>query len=98
MVGAHQSRLGWNFCFIGATELITHSYRPSEKAKVQAVNDLSIFSLVALSSLAAGGLQETMGWQAVNLSVSPLIALIIVVVLVYRKRIRAVIGNAQTAQ
>ena len=31
--------IGWNFLFIGATTLLTRTYRPEERAKVQAVND-----------------------------------------------------------
>ena len=33
--------IGWNFGFIGGTELVTETYRPEEKEKVQALNDFS---------------------------------------------------------
>ena len=35
--------VGWNFGFIGATALVTETYRPEEKEKVQALNDFLIF-------------------------------------------------------
>ena len=34
--------LGWNFGFIGATTLLTGTYAPSERAKVQGFNDFAI--------------------------------------------------------
>ena len=58
--------LGWNFGFIGATAMVTDCYRPAERAKVQAVNDLLVFGTVAISSFSSGGLLSVGGWQAVN--------------------------------
>jgi MFS family permease len=66
--------VGWNFLFVGATTLLTESYHPGEKAKVQATNDFLVFGVVAVASLSAGTLQEVLGWQAVNLSVLPMLA------------------------
>ena len=61
--------VGWNFMFVGATTLLTTTYRAAEKAKVQAVNDLLVFGTVALASLSSGALQHLVGWSAVNLGV-----------------------------
>ncbi len=60
--------VGWNFMFVGATTLLTTTYEPSEKAKIQAINDLIIFAVAALASLSSGLLHHLIGWQAVNLS------------------------------
>ncbi len=65
--------LSWNFLFIGATTLLTRTYRPSEKARVQASNDFAVFTTVTLSSLSAGALQHLFGWQLVNLGVVPML-------------------------
>src|SRR3546814_20000161 len=43
--------LGWNFMFVGGTTLLTEPYAPAEKAKVQAVNDFTVFGVVAVASL-----------------------------------------------
>ncbi|MEJ2449558.1 MAG: MFS transporter [Gammaproteobacteria bacterium] len=59
--------ISWNFLFIGATSLLTETYRQEETFKAQAVNEFSVFSTVAISSLSAGALQNLLGWQAVNL-------------------------------
>lgn len=69
--------LGWNFLFVGSSVLITDTYRPEERSKVQGLNDFSVFSLVTISSLSAGALQQSLGWQMVNYSVIPLVSIII---------------------
>ena len=70
--------IGWNFLFIGATDLLTYSYEESEKAKAQAFNDFSVFSAVGVAALTAGYLQHQFGWEAVNLGVLPMILCILV--------------------
>ncbi|MEM9442373.1 MAG: MFS transporter [Pseudomonadota bacterium] len=60
--------VGWNFMFVGATTLLTSTYEPAEKARLQAVNDLIIFAVAALASLSSGILHHLIGWQAVNFS------------------------------
>jgi len=69
--------VGWNFLFIGATTLLTETYRSEERAKAQALNDFAVFTTVALASLSAGALQSRYGWQTVNLGLIPLLAIII---------------------
>ncbi|NLR74181.1 MFS transporter [Leeia aquatica] len=73
--------VGWNFLFIGGTNLLTESYQPSERAKTQAAHDFLMFGLVSLASLSAGGLLNTWGWQSVNLTVLPFLALALLAVL-----------------
>jgi predicted MFS family arabinose efflux permease len=63
--------LGWNFMFVGATTLLTTTYRPAEKAKVQALNDLLVFGTVAVSAFSAGGTHHALGWSALNYGVAP---------------------------
>jgi len=67
--------LGWNFLFIGATHLVTQSYSPAEKAKTQGLNDLLVFTTVALTALTSGMVHEQAGWQGLNELVLPAIAL-----------------------
>jgi MFS family permease len=72
--------VGWNFLFIGATTLLTETYAPEEKARTQALNDFLVFGTVTLASLTAGTLQHQLGWRAVNLGVTPLIAALLVAI------------------
>jgi MFS family permease len=73
--------VSWNFLFIGATTLLTETYRPEERAKTQALNDFGVFTTVALSSLSAGALQSRYGWRTVNLGLIPMLALILACIL-----------------
>jgi MFS family permease len=57
--------LGWNFLFVGGTSLLTKCYRPSERAKVQGINDFLTFTGVAICSLTAGAVEQSWGWNAV---------------------------------
>jgi MFS family permease len=69
--------LGWNLMFIGGTTLLTESHRPAEKAKVQGLNDLVMFTTVAISALTAGALHEWVGWHAMNLAAIPGVLLVL---------------------
>lgn len=59
--------VGWNFMFVGATTLVTTTYRPSERSKAQALNDFLIFGTTAVSSVLSSHLLEYFGWSALNL-------------------------------
>ncbi len=63
--------IGWNFAFIGGTALVTETYRPEEKEKVQALNDFFIFGVVALASFSSGEILITGGWNVLNIVVLP---------------------------
>lgn len=67
--------VGWNFLFIGGTTLLTEAYRPAERAKAQAAHDFLMFGAVSIASFSAGGLLNAWGWQAVNLTALPFLAL-----------------------
>ncbi len=62
--------VGWNFMFIGGTTLLTTTYRPEERAKVQAVNDFCVFGSVATAALSSGVLHAVFGWDGVNLGIA----------------------------
>ncbi len=78
--------VGWNFMFVGGTSLLTTTYHPAEKAKVQAVNDLVVFATAALSSLSSGLLHHLIGWEAVNLSMIPPILVMLAAILWLQRR------------
>ena len=66
--------VGWNFLYIGGTNLLTRTYSTAEKGKAQATNDLTIFIVGLAASLSAGVLQNTIGWQALNIWLLPWLA------------------------
>lgn len=65
--------VGWNFAFIGGTTLLTQSYLPAERLKVQAVNEFAVFGLAALATLSAGWLYDRFGWAMLNIAAIPLL-------------------------
>ena len=54
--------VGWNFLFVGATTLVTTTYRPVERGKAQALNDFLVFGTTATWLL-----QNRLGWLSLNL-------------------------------
>ncbi len=68
--------VGWNFLYVGGTTLLTETYRPEERAKAQGANDTAIFVTMALSSFSSGLIVTNAGWEKVNLSALPLIAIV----------------------
>jgi MFS family permease len=66
--------VGWNFLYIGGTTLLTTTYSPAEKGKAQATNDMTIFAVGLVCSLAAAPLLQLLGWQGLNLVLLPWLA------------------------
>lgn len=63
--------VGWNFLYVGGTTLLTTTYRPSERGTAQAFNDLTVFIIGLVSSLAAAALLRLLGWQGLNVALLP---------------------------
>jgi MFS family permease len=78
--------VGWNFLYIGGTTLLTETYRPEEKAKVQGGNDFVVFGVQAATSLSAGLMITSEGWAALNQLAIPVIALTALATAIYRLR------------
>ena len=66
--------VGWNFLYVGGTNLLTRTYAAAEKAKAQAANDLTIFIVGLMASLSAGALHSAIGWQMMNIWLLPWLA------------------------
>lgn len=73
--------LSWNFLFVGGSTLLSTIHSESERGKVQGINDLIVFVLVALGSLLSGALFHHLGWVTLNLMMLLLIAMIVVAVI-----------------
>ena len=73
--------IGWNFGFIGATTMLSYAHAPSERGRVQGMNDFLVFGMVTLGSLSSGGLMNCSGgtpvegWSAVNTAMVPFLLL-----------------------
>lgn len=80
--------LGWNFAFIGASAIVTDCHRPSERNRVQGLNDTLIFTTTALGSFLSGHLLALYGWASVNHVVIPIALVCAIAALLLRARTR----------
>ncbi len=67
--------VGWNFLYIGGTTLLTETYRPEERAKVQGGNDFLVFAVQGVTSLSSGVLITHEGWAILNYWALPALAI-----------------------
>ena len=68
---------GWNFLFISGTSLVVLTYKEEEKFRAQGINDLIVFTTMALASLLAGILLILTSWTTMNLLCIPFLVLIV---------------------
>ena len=69
--------LGWNFAYVGGSTLLTTTYAPAERAKVQASHDFTVYAATASAAALSGVLQAKAGWTVINLAALPLMAVIV---------------------
>jgi MFS family permease len=93
--------VGWNFGFIGATAMLTTTYLPAERGRVQGLNDFLVFGFVAVASLVSGTLLTASGWATVNAIVFPVVAISLIglgwLALVSRKKDAAPVPRPPTS-
>ena len=73
--------LGWNFTYVGGSTLLTRTYRPAERARVQASHDFVVYATTATAAALAGFLQQKAGWMAINLAALPLMGIVMLTAL-----------------
>ncbi len=69
--------LGWNFTFVGGTTLLTSTYHPAERAKVQGSHDFAVYGTTAVAAGASGVLQANIGWTVVNIAALPMMGIVL---------------------
>ncbi len=72
--------VGWNFMYVGGSTLLTETYQPNEKAKVQGTHDLLVFCTTATSSFASGVLINRAGWATLHWTAVPFLVICVVAV------------------
>ncbi len=86
LVGLFLLGVGWNFMYTGGTTLLTASYRPQEKNKVQGFTDFCVFGLMITSSASSGALLMTNGWAVLNALSLPVVLAVMVAVIWLARR------------
>lgn len=79
--------VGWNFMYTGGSNLLTASYAPQEKNKVQGFMDACVFTVMITSSAASGALIFSNGWALLNLFSLPFILFVFLVMCWYLIRV-----------
>jgi MFS family permease len=72
--------------FVGATTLLTTTYRPAERGKAQAFNDFMVFGVTTVASLMASVVLELQGWAVLNYVALTLVLVALVVIAGFRLR------------
>jgi MFS family permease len=80
--------LGWNFTFVGGSALLTRTYEPVERAKVQASHDFTVYATTATAAALAGFLQQRAGWTVLNIAAIPLMATVVAATIWLSLRLR----------
>lgn len=60
--------VGWNFCFVSGSSLLTDSLRPNERPRIQGTNDLLVGLVAAAASLSSGIAFATIGYTGIALA------------------------------
>ncbi|TGK85947.1 MFS transporter [Leptospira bourretii] len=75
--------IGWNFMYVGGTNLLVEQYHPSEKNSIQATNDTIVYSFAILSTYSAGYLENKIGWLNLNLVSIPFLLFVSIFTMYY---------------
>src|SRR5690606_38102084 len=60
--------VGWNFVYVGGAVLLSTTHDAAERGKTQGVNDLAMFILATIGSIAAAPLLQGLGWKMLHLA------------------------------
>jgi len=72
--------IGWNFLFVGGTVLLSQSYQPNERFKVQGLNEFLVFGCQAMAALSAGVFLNLIDWRGLLLASSTIIVIQLIVI------------------
>ena len=76
--------LGWNFCYVGGSTLLSDNLSPAEKAATQGTNDLFIGLMSAAVSAVSGFLLATIGYGGLGIVGAILSGLLLLIAFRYR--------------
>ncbi|WP_085906732.1 MFS transporter [Kiloniella majae] len=82
--------LGWNFGFIGATNMLNENLSAGERSVVQGANDTLIAFVSTLASFGSGILISSFSWTAVAVTVLPLVLIAFAGLIFLRQRVRSI--------
>jgi MFS family permease len=84
--------LGWNFCFVGGSTLLSDQLSPAERARTQGVNDLLVGLASATGSLGSGLVFATTSYTVISLVAGALSLIPLVMVLTWMRSKQVPVG------
>ena len=72
--------IGWNFLFVGGTVLLSQSYQPNERFKVQGLNEFLVFGCQATAALSAGVFLNLIDWRGLLITSFAIIAVQLIII------------------
>lgn len=78
--------VAWNFLYVGGTALFVTTYRPSERAGVQAFNDSFVYLFATASTFGAGAWVKGLGWSGLELLTVPFLFVVVLLLLLSRPK------------
>ena len=84
--------LGWNFCFVGGSTLLSDQLSPAERARTQGVNDLLVGLASATGSLGSGLVYAATNYTVIALVAGVLALIPLVMVLNWMRRKQVPVG------
>lgn len=84
--------LGWNFCFVGGSTLLSDQLSPAERARTQGVNDLLVGLASATGSLGSGLVFAATNYLVITIVAGALSLIPLVMVLSWMRRERVAVG------
>lgn len=78
--------IGWNFLFVGGTVLLSQSYQPNERFKVQGLSEFLVFGCQATAALSAGIFLNLIDWHGLLITSFAIIAVQLVVITSQKNR------------
>jgi MFS family permease len=83
--------LGWNFCYVGGSSLLSDNLAPAERSRVQGFNDLLIGLTSAASSLSSGLVFAAVGFTVMSMAGAIVAGALIILVFFW------LMGNRESA-
>lgn len=84
--------LGWNFCFVGGSTLLSDQLSPAERARTQGVNDLLVGLASATGSLGSGLVFAATNYLVITIVAGALSLIPLIMVLSWMRRERVAVG------
>ncbi|WP_425037301.1 MFS transporter [Primorskyibacter sp. S187A] len=70
--------IGWNFSFIGATDLLARAVAAEDRAVVQGLNDTAVALASTICVFGSGAIVTGLGWSILSLSAVPILTVALV--------------------